>query len=193
MRKLKYICLATVVLHLVVTIYFCEQRTPGKQLLSMAVTGFAGIVSLISLINGFSLYFREKLKAFVPALICIIGLPASMLIGSHLGGVIQSDRFQKNLPRYEAVVELIEKGELTTNSQSSLIRLPDQYGDLAWATMAKSSGTNVVIEFMTEGGFPVIHSGYLFISSGNIQNDPDSVQRWPYHSRVNSNWFRISD
>jgi hypothetical protein len=193
MKKLKFICLSTVALQLAVTVYFYELRTADKQLLFMAVSGFACIVSLLSLVAGFCLCFREKLRAFIPVLICIIGLPVSMLIGSHLGEFIQSGRFQKNLPRYNAVVQRIETGELTSTPQSPFIKLPNEYADLAWATTAKINNTNVVVEFMTESGFPVKHSGYLFISSNSIESDPDLLQRWPYYSKINSNWFRISD
>ena len=193
MKAVKFICLVVVALNFLITIYFCEQRTTNKQLLFMAANGVAVVLFLISLVIGFSRCFREKLRAFIPALICFIGLLASVFIGSRLGDAIKDWRFQKNLPRYNAVIRLIEKGELKPDPQSPLIKLPVEYADLAWAVAAKTNDNRVVVEFMTESGFPVKHSGYLFVSSGDIASDTNLFRRWPYRSQISANWFQISD
>jgi hypothetical protein len=148
---------------------------------------------LISFVLGLSSFSREKFRAFIPALICLIGLPMSFIAAIVLGSSIKDSRFQKNLPRYMEVVQLIEKGEIKPIPSSSLVQLPDQYTDLAWATIPETNSVGIIIEFLTEGGFPVKHSGYLYVSSGSVENDTNTLLRWPFHSRINTNWFRISD
>jgi hypothetical protein len=195
MKKFKILCLLAIALDFVVTIYYCEQRTPDKQLLYMATTGFFFILLLVALVIGFCFCFRDKFRAFVPALICIIGLLTNFYIGVHVGGAIKSWRFHKNLPRYTEVIDLIEKGEIKNSSTNSYtIELPPQFSDLAQRTWLRTNSEGVIfVEFLTELGFPVKHSGYLYISAGKIESDPDTLQRWPYYSEINSNWFCISD
>ena len=195
MKKLKILCLFAIILDFVVTIFYCEQRTPNKQLLSIATTGFVFFLLLISLATGLLFCFREKFRAFVPALICIIGLPANIFIGAHLGGAIKNWRFQKNLPRYTEVIHLVEKGGIKKSSPGYYaLDLPPQYADLARMVWARTNSDGTVfVEFITEFGFPIKHSGYLYISGGKIESDPDTLRRWPYRSEISSNWFRISD
>lgn len=193
MKALKFTCLFTAALNLMVVIYYCAQRTPNKQLLLMATNSLVVILLLISIVTGFCFCSQEKSRAFVPALVCFIGLLASFFIGACLGNAIKDWRFQKDLPRYNAVVGLIEKGDLKPTSENLFIKLPNEYADLAWAVVAKTNNNKMTIEFMTESGFPVKHSGYLFISNGDIETDVNALQHWPYHSRINMNWFQISD
>jgi hypothetical protein len=195
MKILKFTCLFVMLLNFVVAVFFCEQRTPGKQLIFMATSGFAFVLLLLSLVLGFRFCFREKIRAFVPTLICIIGLPASLFIGGWLGDIIKDWRFQKNLPRYTEVIHLIEKGEVKKNSTDSyVIELPTQFSDLAQRTWMRTNSEGAFfVEFITELGFPVKHSGYIYLSNGKIEGDPDTLRRWPYRSEINTNWFRISD
>lgn len=192
MKTLKWICSIVVVLNFVVAIFFCEQRTPDRQLLFMATSGFLLILLLVSFVAGLRLCVKEKFRAFVPALICVIGLPFGLFVGGRLGDAIENWRFQKNLPRYTEVVQLIEKGEFKTDS--SLVELPPQYADLALRTArgTNSEGTDIIV-FITGLGFPVKHSGFMYVSTGEIENDAETLRRWPYYSRINTNWFRISD
>jgi hypothetical protein len=193
MKTLKWVCSFAVILNFVATIFFCEHRTPNRQLLSMAISGFLLILLLVSFVAGLGLCFREKFRAFVPAAICVIGLPASFFVARYLGNSIENWRFKTNLPRYVEVVQLVEKGEIKTSSSLSRIELPSQDADLAQITLAKTNSEGAVIEFVTGLGFPVKHSGYLYISSGKIENDADSIRQWPYRSQINTNWFSVED
>jgi hypothetical protein len=121
-------------------------------------------------------------------------LLASFIGSAALGGAIKESRFQKNLSRFNEVVNLIQKGELKPNPPDRFIVLPKQYADLTLEAIAfastNSDGTN--IEFQTESGFPVKHSGYLYISSGKM-NDSYTLEDWPIHHQINTNWFYVSD
>jgi hypothetical protein len=63
---------------------------------------------------------------------------------------------------------------------------------LAWSTIAKTNSDGIIVAFMTGSGFPVKHSGYLYVASGNDENDADA-KRWPYKTRISNNWLRIED
>jgi hypothetical protein len=193
MKKLKFICLFAVVLNFVVQTFFYEQRTGIKQLLSMATLLSMFMLLLISFVFGLSSFSRERFRAFIPALICFFGLPMSFIAAIVLGISIEKSRFQRNLPRYTEVVQLIKKSEIKPTSPSPLVQLPNQYKDLAWEIVPKTNNDGIIIEFLNEAGFPVKHSGYLYVSSGSIENDTKTLQRWPFHTRINTNWFRISD
>jgi hypothetical protein len=194
MKTLKLLCLFAVISNFAVQTWFFEQRTPTKQLPSMALSLLTLILLVISFILGLSFYRREKFRAFVPFFICFVGLPMGFIGSAALGDAIKESRFQKNLLRFNEVVNLIQKGELKPNPPDRFIVLPPQYSDLTRRAIAfastNSDGTN--IEFQTEGGFPVKHSGYLYLSSGNM-NDSNTIRAWPFHHRINTNWFYISD
>jgi len=193
MKKFRFICLSVVILNFIVQLYFCEQRTNIKQLFSMATLLLVMMWLLASFVLGLVFFSREKFRAFIPALICLIGLPAGFVAATALGSAIRDSRFQRNLPRYTEVVQLIETGIIKPTTSDDLLKLPTQYADLAWVAISKTNSAGMVIEFLNEEGFPVKHSGFLYVSSGNIQSDMDTFERWPIHSRINTNWFRISD
>jgi hypothetical protein len=193
MKTLGLTCSIVVVLNCAAIIFFCEHRTPDKQLFSMATSGILLILLAGSLVAGLLRCRREKFHAFVPAAICIIGLLASSLVAPSLGSSIENWRFNNNLPRYVAIAHRIERGEIKTSTSLSRFELPGQDQDLAQITLAKTNNEGAVIEFVTGLGFPLKHSGYLYISTGKIDNETDSLRRWPYHSRINVNWFRVED
>src|ERR1700733_9502958 len=107
MKNFSRICLFAVIINFVVQTFFFEQRTGIKQLLSMAALLFVFLLLLISFALGLSLFSREKFRAFIPALVCFVGLLAGFIAAIVLAGSIKDARFRKNLPRYTEVVRLI--------------------------------------------------------------------------------------
>jgi hypothetical protein len=194
MKTLKLICIIAVLLDFVCDLMFSIKPNTGAQLLGMLIVLILIFLLLVSFIAGICFVRRDKFRAFIPAAICLVGLPANLFIASYLGVSIRDWQFQKNLPRYSEVVHLVEKGEIKTGSSLSKVELPQQYSNLALIALGKTnSESGATIEFIIGGGFPVKHSGYLYISSGKIENDPEMLERWPYRSQIKTNWFRISD
>ncbi len=187
MKTLKLLCLFAVATNFFIQTFFFEQRTTIKQLLSMAFLGLVFVLMLTAFALGLEPHRRDKLRAFVPFLICLIGIPLSYIGGIIWGSSIKESRFQRNLPRFNEVVDLIQKGELKPNPPDRFILLPTQYVDLTAMAFVftNSDGTNM--EFQTEYGFPVKHSGYLYVSSGEISNSHTLGNRSTY--RINTNWF----
>jgi hypothetical protein len=194
MNTLRFICWSAIALNFAATTLFCARQTTNKQFLCMATTACVLLLLLISFVAGLCFCSRDKFRAFIPAAICLIGLPVSFFAARRLGGSIENWRFQRNLPRYAEVIHLIERGEIRINSSSSRIehKLPNRYADLAWGIIAKTNSDGITVAFMTGSGFPVKHTGYLYVSSGNIEYDAET-NRWPYSSRISTNWFRVQD
>lgn len=192
MKKLTVICVIALVVDFATGIWFAERRDTVKQLVSMAALGGVAIVMLVSFVLGLERYRREKFRAFIPLLICLVGLPISLIGSAVLGGRIKDARFQRNLTRYTTVVHLVEKGDLRPDASGCKIQLPDAYEDLAWATFAWTNRDGQVVEFLTEGGFPVQHSGYVYLANGQIETETNLTRDWSWH-RINTNWFYITD
>jgi hypothetical protein len=57
----------------------------------------------------------------------------------------------------------------------------------------KATNGILMVEFDTEAGFPVKHSGYLYSSSGQIESGSRMDSRWPIREEVRSGWFYVSD
>lgn len=193
MKTIKVSCLILVALNFITMLIFSEHKTPGRQLFAMATNGFLMILFVATLFDGLLKCTKEKFRAFIPAAICITGIFASFFVGSYLGNMLENRRINKDLPSYVSIAHRIEKGEIKTGTSLSRIELPAQDKDLAQITLARTNNEGAVIEFVTGLGFPVKHSGYLYISTGKIDNETDSLRRWPYHARINVNWFRVED
>jgi hypothetical protein len=102
--------------------------------------------------------------------------------------------FITSLPSYEQIVRQIESGEILVSSNLTDLPQAVPMARLAWAVRAKKDSDGILtVEFLTEQGFPVKHSGYLYCSSGTIE--PGSVEdsRWPFRHEERPKWFVISD
>lgn len=163
------------------------------QLLSLAAFGLVACLLLVSFGYALIRFSQERFRAFIPFLICLFGLPLSLIVAGEFGNMIKASRFRKNFPRYSTIVERIEKGEITAEPGSFTVILPPEYMDLARRTLLITNASGMCVEFLTEGGFPVKHAGYMYVASGSIEGDTNTYRRWPYHSRINTNWFRIRD
>ena len=194
MKKLAGFCVVGLIANFAVMAYFAAQRNLIMQLISMATLLAVLILPLVSFVFGLANYRRDKFRAFVPLLICVVGLPVSFIGAVALGGSVKQSRFQKNLTRYNEVVRHIQAGDFQPDPNNYFhIHLPPPYADLAWFARTQTNGGNLYIEFFTEGGFPVKHSGYLYVADGKIGDNTSFFQDWPIHSRINTNWFYISD
>jgi len=194
LKTLRNICWAAIVLNFIAMALFCSQQTTNLQLISMATNAGVLLLFLISFVAGLCFCSRDKFRAFIPVAICLVGFPVSWFVAGRLGVAFKDRRFEKNLPRYTEVVRLVEMGKIKkASSESDTILLPSQYSDLAiqaWA-ITNSEGS-VIVGFVTGGGFPVKHSGLLYVSTGSIENS-GMLLRWPRYRRLNENWFVIGN
>ena len=194
MNKLRVICFVAVLASFICGLWFSIEPNTNVQLLSMLTVLILVFLLFISFVAGVYFVRRDKFHAFIPSVICLIGLFASVFVSSYLGVSIRDWKFQKNLPNYMEIVHRVEKGEIKTGSLLTEIDLPQQYLNLAIWTFGKTnSNGGAIIEFIIGSGFPVKHSGYLYVSSGKIEDDSTTLERWPHHSSISTNWFRVED
>jgi hypothetical protein len=65
---------------------------------------------------------------------------------------------------------------------------------LTYAVFAQKDTNGVLtVEFITESGFPVKHSGYLYILSGVIEPGSKEDSHWPIRKEEGTRWFFISN
>src|SRR5689334_9033514 len=121
MKRLRFWALAMSVLLFVFSIFFAAKPNPVSQLLGMAAIASLVVLLLISGVIGLWHLSRDKWRALIPAMICFTGLLMSPLAGIRSGAAIRSWTFQRNLPRYNEVVRLVEKGEIRSGSSLSKI------------------------------------------------------------------------
>jgi hypothetical protein len=192
MKKLSVLSIFAVILYFGLLTYFSAHETVLKELFAGAAAFAVLVLMLVSFVLGLAAYKRNKFRAFIPFLICVFGLPAGFVGAIVWGESIKAVNFKKNLPRYAEVVSLIEKGEIQPSLSSRQIELPEQYKDLAEETATWTNNNSRVIEFLTDGAFPVWHAGYLYVSNGDV-DETNLLKNWNCYERVNTNWFYVSD
>jgi len=169
---------------------FGSAQTPERQFLSML-----GLLAwLLAFLIGILCWRRDWRQVRYCALIAPLLCLGSCAGVTGIGTAVRRSQFERQLPRYQALVDQMEAGSIPVSLSSRAIALPESDRDLAYGVLAqKDTNGLVTVEFMTGCGFPVIHSGYLYVSSGAVQ--PGSVfdSRWPVKTPIKQKWFRISD
>ncbi len=194
MKALRSVCIVAVLLEFICTLSFSIRPRDGLQF----VGTFLALALLGLLLGAFVFGIVEAcshgLRAFIPALICLIGLPVAVMGSAYLGHSIRDWRFKRNLPRYMEIARMVERGEIRTRSSFYTIALPDGYADLAEVVHARTnSAGRADIAFIIGGGFPAKHSGYFYFGSGTNGAAPKLTDSWPYCSEIAPAWFRISN
>ena len=162
------------------------------------VTQSAGLLGVVGLLLAFiagvvyaiSNWKQLRFWAFLPLLVCLGSCQGSTTIAR----AARKAQFERDIPRYQAVIAKIEGGAISLPAQGEPIRLSGVEQDLAYSVLAQRDTNGLVtVEFLTGGGFPLKHSGYLYSSSGAIQRGSLFDSRWPLRTEIKPKWFRISD
>jgi hypothetical protein len=191
-KKFGALCAITVILYFGLLTHFTAHETMLRELFAGAA-GFAVVIlMLVSFFLGLNLYQRKKFHAFIPFLICLIGLLAGFVGAVALGETIKASKFQKNLPRFKKVVLLIESGEIKPDSGGQ-VELPEEFSDLAFDTFTHTNRDMRMVIFTTDEAFPLWTSGYIYISKENADEEAKFIKARNCYERVNTNWFYVSD
>ncbi len=189
-KAMSIIVLVYSLIFIVIYTNFSIKQTPIMQFIVMFMTlGFLALL-IASGIALLSCWKESRFKSFYPLTICIITI-VYMIIAVP---VIKDLIFNRNLPKYEKIVSMINRSEIDVDTSRKRIELPSDYKALAYATFGERDNKGVLtIEFFTGAGFPVKHSGYIYRSDGQLSSDSDIHKRWRYIKRKNQNWYYFSD
>lgn len=180
-----------ILLYVVVFLY-ASHKTPRFQLISLLIFVIFLIVFLVNLITALSRWKTNGARALVPICISVLFFLLSHH-AAHLGLKARMHKFQSQRPQYEKIISLMEKGEIFVGHKRVFVDLPNGYKHLAYRVIADRDMRDVLtVEFLTEGGFPVKHSGFLYRGD----DDPlewSHINRWPKVRKIEPKWYRISD
>lgn len=147
---------------------------------------------VFNFVSIFRFWETYGILTLVPVILCISAFKVSS-ITNHIGIDVRMKIFNKNLPLYEeAVKELTpmmgEKGLYLAGDQ-----IPQKYRKLAYhITVEKDNG--IAFIFIWDFGFPLKHSAFVYRSDGSWpEKGTDFSSEWPFHKRINDNWFKVAD
>ena len=179
------ICFAS--LCFVAFVAFAARPSNVTQLLCILVTPGFLIFSLISLVRLCRHQGREHWRIILPPATCVLAVALAMVVVRPIRLAV----FHRWLPHYESVIRQMESGTISVTHE--LRRISQVEGGPAYAVLAQRTNGVLTVEFLTGGGFPVKHSGYLYSSSGSIEPGSIADRRWPRRREVKPLWFQISD
>ncbi len=167
--------------------------------------GFTQIVSMFLFLLFFALAVTNLISIFVrcwdygasslvPIGITIATVPlivASLSIGRHVNLYI----FNKRLPQFENAVKLMESRVTDERIRLRGDEIPKEYRHLAkYITGEKLENGSLAVTFLWGGGFPLKHIAYAYISNGRLPEKGSEFRKnWYRCTRINDNWFRVSD
>jgi hypothetical protein len=184
----KMVTLLSVVWFVVGTAYYAHRGI----LQIIAVPLLFGMLTAIvlSFVWVFGDWRRVGWRAALPFLICVLSVVSSFALAIK----VRQKIFEWSLPSYEAVVRQMLAGKIAvTTNRSWMPELVSQarfaYSVSAW----RETNGVLTVEILTEGGFPVKHSGYLFCSGGVIAPGSIADERWPARRQLKPQWFYITN
>lgn len=129
-------------------------------------------------------------RALLPLIVCLCVLFAPVELARPIRAGIRAWAF----PSYEALVARMQSGQI--NVPASLTRLSgvESQARLAYSVLAsRDSNSVLIVEILTEGGFPVKHSGYLYCSALPAAPDSLPLRDWKRNRSLGRGWYEISD
>ena len=188
----KFVVAISAIWFVVATTYF-SHRGGIIGLLQLAMLPLFPCL-LAAIVASFVCVFKDwraqNWRSLLPIAICASSILFSGLLVHTIRQAIQN----WSLPIYEAVVNKIETGTIVVSTNWSLVPEAKSEARLAYAVLAKKEANGLmVVEFLTEGGFPVKHSGYLYCSAGIIETGSRIDLDLPIQHKIKDKWFYISD
>jgi hypothetical protein len=154
---------------------------------------FFGVLTVIvlSFVWIFMDWHRVGWLSLLPFFISVLSLVGSFALALR----IREQIFEWSLPSYEAVVQQMQSGRILVMTNEYPRSIPEAVPQARMAhSVAACRNTNGVltVEIITEGGFPVSHSGYLFSSSGAIVPGSAADKFYRARRQVRPQWFYIT-
>jgi hypothetical protein len=163
-------------------------RTSLGLLLGLLLSFCFLLVAILAVVRVFTEWRERRWRAAIPLAVCVF----AVIIFIPLGRLVSRAVFAWSLPSYERIVRRIESGSIPVPAQFGEVREAKQEARLAYAVFAgKDTNGVLTVIFFTEKGFPALHSGYLYTSSGELGLGLQS--RLPIREKVRSKWFYVSN
>lgn len=129
------------------------------------------------------------------------GLTALILAGvaSFLGMRVSAPyrhhrEFTSKLPFFQKVISDLRASEMAPSASLIKVAVPDDCRGVVYSILAQHPAEGrLAVEFLTGGGFPVKHRGFLFLSSGGIEDYLQIASRWPKRTQLQDHWLYIGD
>jgi hypothetical protein len=186
----KFVVVVSMVWFVIFTVYSAHRHLIILQLLGIPVMLCFFVAFAVSIVCIFNEWRERRWRSFVPFAVCLLSVVASIAVVR----IVRHEIFVRSLPSYEVVVRQMESGSIPVSTDLNPVPRAVPLAHLAYAVLAQK-GTNgtLTVEFLTERGFPVKHSGYLYVSSGVIERGSTEDLRWPIRHEERPRWFYISD
>jgi hypothetical protein len=188
----KFVVAVSAIWFVVATAYFSHRSglLGLLQLLMLPLFPCLFAAIIISFVCVFKEWRQRRWRSLLPLGICFV----SIFISGVSVKIIRQAIFKWPLPSYEMVVQQMESGKIPVTAELNPIPEAKSEACLAYAVLAQKDTNGVLsVEFLTEVGFPVKHSGYLYSSSGIIEPRSLIDSRWPIRHQIKDKWFYISD
>ena len=168
------------------------QSSQSSYLAQPVVEGLQFLLAALILASLFYLPFRADRGVKWAALPLAINVGTLIIVQLvPFTDLWETVRFQWRIGHYEAVVQLVEAGELLPNESGS-ITLPEQYRYLSvdnGRIWVQDDGESTAIFFFTERNAPRNFTGYLYRSDNNPPEQGDFMGRWRYVNQKRPHWY----
>jgi hypothetical protein len=171
----------------IVTVAYGVHRNSDMQLVALAMYGFFTLFTIYNIIYALQQQKKQHWLCVLPLSFCICAIVLDGPLTNIARDIVESWA----LPKYEKIVEEIQSGKIPISTNDDNLIPPKTYSaPLVYDLFAKKSeDQNLVVEFMTEGGFPALHAGYMFSASDEVS---PIIHHWPEYTKIKKNWFFVS-
>lgn len=174
----------------VIASVFIAHKSGWLQLAAMLVSLPYMACFFYSVFEMFRGWRSHKTRALIPLAACVGAWFGAFTVGAFA----QRQLFLLNLPKYQAIVSSVDVESLPLGEKAESLALNSEAQKLVYVANAERTQDGaLLVELLTEGGFPVKHSGYVFSSSGNLPAESIIRKRWPHIREVQPKWFRVAD
>ena len=131
---------------------------------------------------------RNPLTVFI--LLGVVGI-----IGMRVSAPYRHNReFTSKLSYFQKIISDLQTSGAAPPASFIKVPVPDGDRDMAYSILAERLGDGrLAVEFLTGGGFPVKHRGFLYLSSGSFGDFPQMASRWPKRTPLRDHWLYIGD
>jgi hypothetical protein len=191
LRKLEWFALVVALVSVTVGGVYGFRKIPELQLAGMLLWLVLGLLVLIGVAVAIEKWPQDGWRALVILDIALGGFILEFEAGG-LGAWYRDRLFLRDLASYQHVVEGFRSGALPPGVLS-LESLPAGMRPCCYRVVGDKDATGrLFVEFWTERGFPVKHSGWLYYAGDSVRGVARE-RAWYSGYRVAPHWYHVSD